>query len=507
MMKNLLFLVLLVNVSNLFAQPNTNIYLFDIVNPEEKLSFENLRVISNRSYYDNQPSFYDNNTVLFVATRNEQTDIAKYDIARDIPAWITNTPLGSEYSPKRIPNSEDISAIRLDTTGLQRLYRYDSETNEPILLIEKLKVGYHEWDNQEQLLTAVLVKEGMNLMLNYIPESKSNTIAENIGRSLHKIPNSDLMSFVSSSKEALMVSSYDPKSSAIKDLVNLPMDSKDICWLDEKSVLVPNGKKIMLVSTDKNKEMSMLHEFKEKEIYNISIMTISPDGKHIAIVSDENPEIIVDKQLETFNAGDLNGFVSCFSDTVSVQNFPKDFLYKGRTELKNNYGRHMDENLSTRFEVINRMVMDNIVIDEEVVRENEEDYHQAAIYEVTQGSISKMTLIHEKQKNIEVEKIVDLRLRAYNNRNLNAFINTFSEDVEVFNYPNKTVSKGKEALLEKYTTFFKKATDLECDVKKRIIVGNKIIDEEVIRIGSNTYRTIAIYEVVDDLIKKVTFIR
>jgi len=123
-MKKLALLVLLSSVYSLFAQPNTNIYLYDIVEKSGKISFENMRAISDQNGYENQPSFYDKNTLLFVADRNGQTDIVKYNINERSYKWVTNTPGGSEYSPNRIPDSDDISAVRLDTTGLQRLYRY-----------------------------------------------------------------------------------------------------------------------------------------------------------------------------------------------------------------------------------------------------------------------------------------------------------------------------------------------------------------------------------------------
>jgi hypothetical protein len=506
-MKKFLFILFFVPFSFLTAQNNTNVYLLDIVKDNDKVSFENLRIVSNRNYYDNQPSFYDDNTVLFVATRNGQTDIAKYDIKEDIPAWVTNTPGGSEYSPIRVPNSDDISAIRLDTNGLQRLYRYDSETNEPVLLIDKIKVGYQIWDNEDQLVTSVLVKNGMNLMLNYIPDARNNTVDRNVGRSLHKIPNSELISFITAQNGANKLSSYDSSTGKIEDLMAMPLNAQDMCWLDEKSVLVPNGKRIMLGSVGVIKPLKVLHEFKEKEIYNISRMAISPNGKHLALVADENPEIMVDKQVENFNAGDLNGFVSCFSDTVTVCNYPNTILYKGRAELKKNYGRHMDENLSTNVKLVNRIVMRNFLIDEEIIKENGEEYHQSVVYEVVHGAINSMTFVHETKKDSTVEKIVDEQLVAYRARNLNLFAKSYAEDVEIYDFPNTLISKGKDALKESYAGFFERAIELDCEIKNRMIVGNVVIDEEVIRTGSNSYRAIAMYEIENGLIQKVTFIR
>lgn len=506
-MRKFLFPVLLISACTLFAQPNTNVYLFDIVQHYPGVSFENMRIVSNQNGYDNQPSFYDNETIIFVSTRNEQTDIAKYDIASGTASWLTNTPLGSEYSPLRIPNSEDISAIRLDKNGLQRLYRYGNESWQPTLLIDKLKVGYHVWDTEDQLITSVLVKDGMNLMLNYLPENKNNTIDQGVGRSLHKIPSSKSISFISSANGSGMIASYNTQTGKIKDLFNMPSNAQDMCWLNKTEILIPNGKQIMLATLGEENALNVLHEFKEKEIYNISRMAVSPDGRHLVLVTDDNPEMIIDKQVETFNSKDLNGFASCFSDSVEVRNFPNIGLYAGRSKIKANYGQHMAENFDTQVEVVQRIVMGDVIIDEEIVKENGETYHQAAIYEVENGQIKSMTFIHENTPPLETENIVKRQLEAYNARNIDLFVDTYTEDVTLADFPETITLTGKPALRDSYTDFFKRAKDLNCTINNRIVVGNKVIDEEVVSIGNAKFKAVAIYEIDNNLIKKVTFIR
>ena len=76
MQKHLSFILLLL-VFVVSAQPSTEVYLFDIFVNGETLELKNKRNISNNEGYDNQPSFYNDNIVLFASTRNKQTDIAK----------------------------------------------------------------------------------------------------------------------------------------------------------------------------------------------------------------------------------------------------------------------------------------------------------------------------------------------------------------------------------------------------------------------------------------------
>ena len=118
----------LLNFYILFAQSNTEVYLFDLSKKGTKIQLSNHRNISNNQGYDNQPSFYNDSIILFSASRNGQTDIAQYHIKNHTINWISNTLQGSEYSPTKLPNQKTISAIRLDTTGKQLLYAYDYKT-------------------------------------------------------------------------------------------------------------------------------------------------------------------------------------------------------------------------------------------------------------------------------------------------------------------------------------------------------------------------------------------
>ena len=44
-------------------------------------------------------------------------------------------------------------------------------------------------------------------------------------------------------------------------------------------------------------------------------------------------------------------------------------------------------------------------------------------------------------------------------------------------------------------------------IKNRIVIGNKVIDEEYLTVNSNNFSAVAIYEVADGEISKVTFVR
>jgi imidazolonepropionase-like amidohydrolase len=111
------------------------------------------------------------------------------------------------------------------------------------------------------------------------------------------------------------------------------------------------------------------------------------------------------------------------------------------------------------------------------------------------------SILHESP-----EAIVQRQVNAYNAHNIDAFINTFSDDVELYDFPATLSSKGKDAMRKSYETMFKEVTNLYCEIEKRIVSGNKVIDQEKVRAGNQYIRAVAVYEIEKGKIRKVTFI-
>ena len=103
--------------------------------------------------------------------------------------------------------------------------------------------------------------------------------------------------------------------------------------------------------------------------------------------------------------------------------------------------------------------------------------------------------------------LVQRQLNGYNARNIEAFLEPYSEDVELYTYPDKLIAKGKESMRKEYIDMFKNLTHLHCEIKERIIQGNIIIDKESISgIGNTKLEGTAIYHIENNKIIKVYFI-
>lgn len=106
------------------------------------------------------------------------------------------------------------------------------------------------------------------------------------------------------------------------------------------------------------------------------------------------------------------------------------------------------------------------------------------------------------------EELADLQLKGYNERNMEVFLQAYSDSVKVYNFPNEFLYQGKEAMRKNYTGMFKNFTDLHCTIKNRIIIGNTVIDEEqvLIKKGMPELHAVAIYKIAHNKIQEVYFV-
>jgi imidazolonepropionase-like amidohydrolase len=100
--------------------------------------------------------------------------------------------------------------------------------------------------------------------------------------------------------------------------------------------------------------------------------------------------------------------------------------------------------------------------------------------------------------------LVQRQLNAYNGHNLEAFLEPYADDVEIYDFPNKLQMKGKEAMRKAYQ-FITQEPTLHCELRGRIIQGNTVIDHERVRFGKNVVEAIAIYKIENGKIKRVYF--
>ena len=280
-MKSFILLFTIAITLDTFGQPNTEIYLFDLEqDDQDNYSLVNPINITQNEGYDNQPAFWpDGSSILYARTVNSQTEIAQYTISDGETKIITQTLQGSEYSPTPTPDGM-ISSIRLDTSGLQLLYSYDFKGNYKVL-VNDVVIGYHTWIDHSRIMAFVL-GEPNTLQIIDVSSGSSKSVAENIGRSLHKIPKSKHLSYVDKSGDEWMIKAIHLKKNTKMDIVRTIEGAEDYCWTPQGKIIM--GQDETLWIWDSRIGWKELFNISPYGLTGITRVVVSPKGNQLALV-------------------------------------------------------------------------------------------------------------------------------------------------------------------------------------------------------------------------------
>jgi len=103
------------------------------------------------------------------------------------------------------------------------------------------------------------------------------------------------------------------------------------------------------------------------------------------------------------------------------------------------------------------------------------------------------------------EVVVQRQLDAFNSRDLDALLATYSDEAEIYEHPGTLIAAGKDALRERYRVRLAEP-NLHAELLYRVVLGSKVIDHErVTRTfpeGEGEIDLLMIYEVKDGRIAK-----
>ena len=107
----------------------------------------------------------------------------------------------------------------------------------------------------------------------------------------------------------------------------------------------------------------------------------------------------------------------------------------------------------------------------------------------------------------EPEKIVQEQLEAYNRHDVDAFLKTYSSEIKLYEFPDKELSSGLDAMRKTYGKLFEQQPDREAKIAKRIVQGDFVIDHEEVSGGGRKFTAVAVYRVKDGKINAVWFLK
>jgi WD40 repeat protein len=276
--------------SYLFCQlPESDIWLLDINNSSAgTISLSNPVNITNHKGYDNQPVFSPDGKYILYTSQVDgtlQTDIYKYDFKTKTSAPFIQTPT-SEYSPTFMPEGKYISVVMVEKDSTQRLWKFPltaTKPSIPVCIMDKIKeIGYHCWFNKDSVALFILSKPSPTFQYVDIRTQKNTVIADSIGRCLRK---RDIMIWYTTELGILnYVFEYNTISK--KSVLKGSIASQDYCFY-KNNIWSCSGNTIVsgyMSSTMGAVEIADLGTY---GITKISRITVSPDGKKIAVVSNK----------------------------------------------------------------------------------------------------------------------------------------------------------------------------------------------------------------------------
>lgn len=276
--------MLLVALSALTAAaqaPATDIYLAELT-LGTSVRAGTPRNVTRRPGYDNQPFFLpDGRAFLYTSIREDaQADIYRYDPAADSGVRVTSTT-ESEYSPTPLDNG--FAVVRVERDSTQRLWRFDPSGNATLVLERVKPVGYFAFGDDHTLGLFVLGRPA-SFQIADTRSGAVDTIVQDIGRTIAKIPGKHAISFVRRVSETeSWITAYDLGTRAHTPIVRT-LEGVDLyAWTPGGTLLAGRGAKLYHWSG--GADWTEVADFTAAGLSSITRLAVSSRGDRLAIVA------------------------------------------------------------------------------------------------------------------------------------------------------------------------------------------------------------------------------
>lgn len=285
-----------VTLLSLFAQPifaqalpQTDIWLASISNGLPGIAVK----INQTSGYNNQPHFSTDGSVIFYSREMPgengaaQTDIAAFNIETTSTRMVAETA-ESEYSPTPIPGRNALSVIQVEPDQKQRLWAINIENGEMALLLPDIEpVGYHDWFNENEVAMFIL-GNSFTLHTAALGAVGSKEVADNIGRTIRKHPQSDEMLYVDKNAEPWQITAYAPATNSHRPVMPLFPAGEDFTIDGKGNYWTGNGSRLYRRAPG-DKRWALMADYSAAGVGNISRLAINPADNKIAFTGEHIP--------------------------------------------------------------------------------------------------------------------------------------------------------------------------------------------------------------------------
>lgn len=216
--------------------------------------------------------------------------------------------------------------------------------------------------------------------------------------------------------------------------------------------------------------------------------------------------VLLEEKSKALQNNDVNEIGNLFHVKGEIRRYPNEKIAKGEDAIKDYYTSLFSVSKIKKVTLLDRMVFKGVVIDKELLETETISKERIVFYKFKKNRIKMMIILEgQKEKNSPIQ-IVERQLQAYNQRDIEAFVRTYARDTKVYNFAGSIMFNGLGDLRRNYSELFKNI-GLHCRIEKRITMGNTVIDYEVISTNGPTFKAVAIYEVKEGLISRVSLLQ
>lgn len=271
------------------APPATDLWLAELARDSDAWRLGAPKNLTDRDGYDNQPAFTaDGARLLYTAFHDGQTDVYELELATATSRRVTATA-ESEYSPTPYGDGTRFSTVRVEADGTQRLWSFAGDGSDPRLLAPEVRgVGYHAWLDARRLALFVL-GEPFTLRLLDLELGTAKTVAERIGRSIHRLPGSAAVTFVAPDGEGgdAAVFALDADGSGRRRLAPAPATvERDYAWTPDGVLLSAAGAKLYRLRPGVDADWIEFADLAPHGIAHASRLAVAPAGDRLVFVAD-----------------------------------------------------------------------------------------------------------------------------------------------------------------------------------------------------------------------------
>ena len=265
--------------------PSTDIYLYELEEINGEITIAKGRNLTHRAAYDNQPSFFNNDYILYTSYQEDgQTDILMINLQNDQTTNLTKSK-DSEYSPTILADNKSFAVVRVEEDNTQRLWKYSFNADkQPQVIFEKIApVGYFAIIDENVLM--FVLGQPASLVLANMTNLNQTKITDNVARTIRAIPGTSDFTFEKRDENGVnFIYHLDQNQATPFKLIEKPNGASDWTITSEGTYITSVGSKLMAYNPKFHKQWQEIIDLGDVGKKGITRMAVNEQNNRLAIV-------------------------------------------------------------------------------------------------------------------------------------------------------------------------------------------------------------------------------